>query len=55
MKKKIKIFTERLIATLEHTVNEFAKDHNILDIQYQYAASDRNNFSHSVLIVYEEW
>lgn len=55
MNKKIKIFEERFITTLEHTVNEFIKDHTVVDIQYRYAGSDRNNFSHSVMIIYEEW
>ncbi len=51
MKKKIKIISERYVTTFEHTVNEFLKTHNALDIQYQH----NSNGVYSVMIVYEEW
>lgn len=55
--KKIKIFSNSNSVTLERDVNDFLKDHHVVDIQYRMRPVGPHQYTaaYSVMIVYNEW
>lgn len=55
--KKIKIFSNYNSVVLESDVNDFLKDHHVVDIQYRVrpAGPDQYITAYSVMIIYNEW
>ena len=55
--KKIKIFSNSNRVTLERDVNDFLKDHHVVDIQYRMRplGPDQYITAYSVMVIYNEW
>lgn len=55
--KKIRLFSNSSARILENDVNDFLKDHHVVDIQYRMRplGPDQYMAVYSVMIVYNEW
>lgn len=52
--KKVKIISDRCYYHLEDDVNNFLRDHNVVDLQYRINGKGVHKAAYSVMIVYEE-